>query len=86
MRSECECLSFYILSVADSSVSRLMYASGDVENPDTDTIDYLEDLVVDWLAELVSYIHHAIEAQLTPSAPHHLQSAKPLLHPIRPHD
>lgn len=30
-----------------------MYAAGDVENPELDTIDYMEDLVVDWLAELV---------------------------------
>lgn len=37
-----------------SEIARLMYASGDVENPDTDTIDYMEDLVVDWLADLVS--------------------------------
>lgn len=39
---------------ADIPVSRLMYASGDVENPEIDTIDYMEDLVIDWLAELVS--------------------------------
>jgi hypothetical protein len=41
-----------------SEIARLMYASGDVENPDTDTIDYMEDLVVDWLADLVSFIEH----------------------------
>lgn len=35
-------------------VAKLMYASGDVENPDLDSIDYMEDLVVDWLADLVS--------------------------------
>jgi hypothetical protein len=39
-----------------------MYASGDVENPDTDTIDYMEDLVVDWLADLVSNIDIPLES------------------------
>jgi len=36
-----------------------MYASGDVENPDTDTIDYMEDLVVDWLADLVGHSYRS---------------------------
>lgn len=35
-----------------AELARLMYASGDVENPDLDSIDYMEDLVVDWLADL----------------------------------
>jgi hypothetical protein len=69
-----------------SEIARLMYASGDVENPDTDTIDYMEDLVVDWLADLVSYPILHSEIQLTISAHHHRQFAQPLLHPTQPPD
>lgn len=47
-----------------------MYASGDVENPDVDTIDYMEDLVVDWLAELVSYL--LLAKTIANSSAHHL--------------
>ena len=35
-------------------VARLMYATGDVPEPDVDAVDYMEDLVVDFLADLVS--------------------------------
>jgi hypothetical protein len=47
-----------------------MYASGDVENPDVDTIDYMEDLVVDWLADLVSYL--LLAETIADSSAHHL--------------
>jgi len=63
-----------------------MYASGDVENPDTDTIDYMEDLVVDWLADLVSYIDHPSDPELMSSAHHHRLSAQLLPHPTQPLD
>ncbi|KAK4688509.1 hypothetical protein P7C73_g1614, partial [Tremellales sp. Uapishka_1] len=33
-------------------ISRLMYAAGDVVEPDIDSVDYMEDLVVDFLADL----------------------------------
>ena len=36
-------------------VSRLMYAAGDVREPDLDAVDYMEDLVVEFIADLVSY-------------------------------
>lgn len=64
-----------------------MYASGDVENPDIDTIDYMEDLVVDWLAELVSLLSHPIlgplsyALQCTPPAPMRANPSAPLLTP-----
>jgi hypothetical protein len=63
-----------------------MYASGDVENPDTDTIDYMEDLVVDWLAELVRRSSFVFGFELTSSARHLLPSALTLRHPLQPLD
>ena len=70
MRSECESHSIYrsTLHGIDVAVSRLMYASGDVENPEIDAIDYMEDLVIDWLAELVSpscHLRIIVDRELT---------------------
>ena len=31
-----------------------MYAAGDVPQPDSDSVDYMEDLTVEFLADLVS--------------------------------
>lgn len=33
-------------------IARLMYASGDVPEPDVDSVDYMEDMVVEFLADL----------------------------------
>lgn len=40
---------------ADRSVAKLMYAAGDVAEPSMDTVDYMEDLVVEFLSDLVRY-------------------------------
>jgi hypothetical protein len=37
-----------------TSVARLMYAAGDEPEPDVNSVDYMEDLVVEFLADLVS--------------------------------
>jgi hypothetical protein len=37
------------------TVARLMYASGDVFEPNIDAVEYMEDLVVEFLSDLVSY-------------------------------
>lgn len=36
------------------SVAKLMYGAGDVADPDIDTVDYMEDMVVEFLSDLVS--------------------------------
>ncbi|TXT07224.1 hypothetical protein VHUM_03394 [Vanrija humicola] len=33
-------------------IARLMYAAGDVVDPDVDSVDYIEDLVIEFLADL----------------------------------
>lgn len=35
-------------------VAKLMYGAGDVADPDIDTVDYMEDMVVEFLSDLVS--------------------------------
>lgn len=40
----------YLLTVA---VARLMYACGDVPDPDPQSVEYMEDLVVEFIGDLV---------------------------------
>lgn len=43
-----------------STVARLMYAAGDVAEPGLESINYVEDLVVEFISDLVSYYVHSI--------------------------
>ncbi len=42
------------MSVDVPAVSKLIYAAGDVPEPDLDSVDYMEDLVVEFIADLVT--------------------------------
>lgn len=48
-------------------IARLMYAAGDVPEPDVDSVDYVEDLTVQFLADLCRPIP---PMRLAPNTPH----------------
>ncbi|ORY32916.1 hypothetical protein BCR39DRAFT_522359 [Naematelia encephala] len=60
-------------------IARLMYACGDVIEPDVDTVDYVEDLVVDFLADMCR------PSPLIRTNPQSTYQAHPLTAPILRH-
>jgi hypothetical protein len=58
-----------------------MYGCGDVASPDVDTVDYMEDLVVEFLSDLVSWPRVTICPADTLVSVDLFHRSDPLLHP-----